>query len=149
MRRVLHRLGFLEGEDVVTLKGRIACEVSTADELLASELLFSNALKDLNAEEICAVLSCLVCHEKHDEPEPVHPKLLAGQTLIILLLIVLLLLLIVLLLLLLLLLLLIVLLLMLMLLDAGHVAAAAAAAGCGVAAADGFIFSVVCAGPLV
>ncbi|XP_026194047.1 exosome RNA helicase MTR4 [Cyclospora cayetanensis] len=78
MRRVLHRLGFLEGEDVVTLKGRVACEVSTADELLASELLFSNALKDLTPEELCAVLSCLVCHEKHDEPEPTEPRLLAG-----------------------------------------------------------------------
>ncbi|OEH74413.1 superkiller viralicidic activity 2 family [Cyclospora cayetanensis] len=79
MRRVLHRLGFLEGEDVVTLKGRVACEVSTADELLASELLFSNALKDLTPEELCAVLSCLVCHEKHDEPEPTEPRLLAGS----------------------------------------------------------------------
>ncbi|KAL8444925.1 hypothetical protein Emed_005966 [Eimeria media] len=78
MRRVLHRLGFLEGEDVVTLKGRVACEVSTADELLASELLFSNALADLTPEELCAILSCLVCHEKHDEPEPTQPRLLAG-----------------------------------------------------------------------
>ncbi|KAL8428849.1 hypothetical protein ACSSS7_006947 [Eimeria intestinalis] len=78
MRRVLHRLGFLEGEDVVTLKGRVACEVSTADELLASELLFSNALADLTPEEICAILSCLVCHEKHDEPEPTQPRLLAA-----------------------------------------------------------------------
>ncbi|KAL8443518.1 hypothetical protein Emag_005878 [Eimeria magna] len=60
MRRVLHRLGFLEGEDVVTLKGRVACEVSTADELLASELLFSNALADLTPEELCAILSCLL-----------------------------------------------------------------------------------------
>lgn len=79
MRRVLHRLGFLEGDDdVVTLKGRVACEVSTADELLTSELLFSNALADLSPEELCAVLSCLVCHEKHDEPEPTEPRLLAG-----------------------------------------------------------------------
>ena len=40
MRRLLRKLGFLTADGVVTLKGRVACEISTADELLSSELLF-------------------------------------------------------------------------------------------------------------
>ena len=40
MKRALRRLGHTE-EDVVQLKGRAACEVSTADELLITELMFN------------------------------------------------------------------------------------------------------------
>lgn len=76
MRRVLRELEFVDANDIVTMKGCVACEITTADELLASELLFQNVFETLKVEEICAMLSCLVFQEKHDEPEPTEEILL-------------------------------------------------------------------------
>ena len=42
------------------MKGRVACEMNTCDELLASEMLFTNVLEPLNPPEAAAVLSALV-----------------------------------------------------------------------------------------
>ena len=39
-RRVLRNLGFTTQEDVIEMKGRVACEISTGDELLLTELMF-------------------------------------------------------------------------------------------------------------
>ena len=66
-RRVLRKLGFTTQEDVIEMKGRVACEISTGDELLLTELMFSGAFSDLPAEQIVALLSCFVCEEKSDE----------------------------------------------------------------------------------
>ncbi|XP_072969929.1 DExH-box ATP-dependent RNA helicase DExH9 [Typha angustifolia] len=63
-KRVLRRLGYITSEDVVELKGKVACEISTADELTLTELMFSGALKDVNVEEMVALLSCFVWQEK-------------------------------------------------------------------------------------
>ena len=40
MVSVLRRLSFASKSNVVELKGRTACEISTADELLVTELIF-------------------------------------------------------------------------------------------------------------
>jgi antiviral helicase SKI2 len=42
------------------LKGRVACEMNTCDELIAAEMLFTNVLEPLNPPEAAAVLSALV-----------------------------------------------------------------------------------------
>ncbi|PFH34659.1 putative Superkiller viralicidic activity 2 family 2 [Besnoitia besnoiti] len=76
MRRVLRQLDFLDANDVVTVKGRVACEITTADELVAAELLFQNVFETMEVEAVCAMLSCLVFQEKHDEPEPKEEVLL-------------------------------------------------------------------------
>lgn len=55
---------YITNEDVVQLKGRVACEISSADELTLTELMFSGALKDVNVEEMVALLSCFVWQEK-------------------------------------------------------------------------------------
>jgi ATP-dependent RNA helicase DOB1 len=52
MRRLLRKLGFLTADGVVTLKGRVACEISTADELLSSELLFGG----MQSEFVCVAV---------------------------------------------------------------------------------------------
>ena len=44
---LLNQLGYLESDGssdgfVVTLKGRVACEMSTCDELVATEMIFDN-----------------------------------------------------------------------------------------------------------
>lgn len=54
---------YITSEDVVELKGKVACEISTADELTLTELMFSGVLKDVNAEEMVALLSCFVWQE--------------------------------------------------------------------------------------
>jgi ATP-dependent RNA helicase DOB1 len=67
MRRLLKKLGFLSTDGVVTLKGRVACEISTADELLASELLFGGTFNTLEVDQAVALVSCLVYTEKADD----------------------------------------------------------------------------------
>lgn len=63
MKQVLRRLGHLDAGDVVQLKGRVACEVSTADELLVVELLFAGVFNELDAATCAALASVLVFAE--------------------------------------------------------------------------------------
>ncbi|KAK6915835.1 rRNA-processing arch domain, partial [Dillenia turbinata] len=70
-KRVLRRLGYVTSDDVVELKGKVACEISSADELTLTELMFNGVLKDIKVEEMVALLSCFVWQEKlHDAPKP-------------------------------------------------------------------------------
>jgi antiviral helicase SKI2 len=41
-----------KGSDTVQLKGRVACEVNTADELITTEIVFENVLQNLDPPEI-------------------------------------------------------------------------------------------------
>ncbi|RWW00445.1 hypothetical protein BHE74_00034624 [Ensete ventricosum] len=62
---------YITSEDVVELKGKVASEISSADELTLTELMFSGTLKDANLEEMVALLSCFVWQEKlQDAPKP-------------------------------------------------------------------------------
>ncbi|KAM3196843.1 hypothetical protein ACQJBY_072502 [Aegilops geniculata] len=70
-KRVLRRLGYITSEDVVEIKGKVACEISSADELTLTELMFSGTLKDATVEQMVALLSCFVWQEKlQDAPKP-------------------------------------------------------------------------------
>lgn len=70
-KRVLRRLGYVTSDDVVEVKGKVACEISSADELTLTELMFSGALKDATVEQVVALLSCFVWQEKlQDAPKP-------------------------------------------------------------------------------
>ncbi|CAI7814643.1 unnamed protein product [Closterium sp. NIES-53] len=62
--RVLRRLEYIDEDEIVRVKGRVACEISSADELVVTELLFSAALADLPPETVVALLSCCVWQEK-------------------------------------------------------------------------------------
>lgn len=66
MRRVLRRLAFTS-EEHVELKGRVACDISTSDELLTTELMLSGVFKDLDVDVMVALLSCLVHQENSAE----------------------------------------------------------------------------------
>eukprot|EP00887_Chlorella_sp_A99_P001266 scaffold14.g1266.t1 len=57
---VLQRLGYLGADKAVTMKGRVACEVNSGDELVATELIFGGVLTELEPEEAVALLSALV-----------------------------------------------------------------------------------------
>ncbi|XP_050209869.1 DExH-box ATP-dependent RNA helicase DExH9 [Mercurialis annua] len=63
-KRVLRRLGYVTSDDVVELKGKVACEISSADELTLTELMFNGVLKDIKVEEMISLLSCFVWQEK-------------------------------------------------------------------------------------
>jgi ATP-dependent RNA helicase DOB1 len=70
-KRVLRRLGFINDQEVVELKGRVACEISsTGDghELLLSELLFNRFFNELTPEICAAVLSVFIFEEKSKDP---------------------------------------------------------------------------------
>jgi ATP-dependent RNA helicase DOB1 len=69
-KRVLRRLGFINDQEVVQLKARVACEISTGDghELLLSELLFNGFFNQLSPELCAAVLSCFIFEEKSSCP---------------------------------------------------------------------------------
>ncbi|GIY79369.1 exosome RNA helicase MTR4 [Caerostris extrusa] len=63
-KRVLRRMGFCTASDVIEIKGRVACEISSADELLLTEMIFNGAFNDLNVHQTIALLSCFVFQEK-------------------------------------------------------------------------------------
>jgi len=68
MRRVLKSLEFIDQQDVVQLKGRMACEISSGGhEVLLTEMVFQNVFSDLSATDGIALCSCLVCDEKTNE----------------------------------------------------------------------------------
>ena len=66
--RVLQRLKYLTEDDTVALKGRVACEINTADELILTETIFENILQDLGPEEIVALLSAFVFQQRSVDP---------------------------------------------------------------------------------
>lgn len=74
MRRVLRRLEHVNADGVITLKGRAACELNTADELVAAQLLLGGAFAELDPPEIAALLSCLVFTEKKSDDAALKQK---------------------------------------------------------------------------
>ncbi len=67
-KRALRRLGFATSEDVVEQKGRVACEISSGDELLLTEMIFNGVFNELTPEQVASLLSCFVFDEKVRSP---------------------------------------------------------------------------------
>ncbi|XP_020409735.1 DExH-box ATP-dependent RNA helicase DExH10 isoform X1 [Prunus persica] len=65
--RVLRKLGHIDTEDVVQLKGRAACLIDTGDELLVTELMFNGTFNDLDHHQIAALASCFIPGDKSNE----------------------------------------------------------------------------------
>nr|XP_055064870.1 exosome RNA helicase MTR4 [Misgurnus anguillicaudatus] len=76
-KRVLRRLGFATSSDVIEMKGRVACEISSADELLLTEMIFNGLFNDLTAEQATALLSCFVFQENANEMPKLTEQLAA------------------------------------------------------------------------
>uniref|UniRef100_A0A1B6CRT5 Helicase ATP-binding domain-containing protein n=2 Tax=Clastoptera arizonana TaxID=38151 RepID=A0A1B6CRT5_9HEMI len=66
-KRVLRRLGYCTSTDVIEMKGRVACELSSGEELLMTEIMFNGIFNDLSVPHCVALLSCFVCDEKPTE----------------------------------------------------------------------------------
>lgn len=81
MRMVLRRLGQLDSHDIIQLKGRVACEVSTCDELLLCELLLGGVFNDLEPAVCAALCSCLVFEEGNASQQDANVKSLKPELL--------------------------------------------------------------------
>lgn len=66
-KRVLRRLGYCTHSDVIEFKGRVACELSSGDELLITEMIFNGVFNNLTTEQSVSLLSCFVCDEKSSD----------------------------------------------------------------------------------
>ena len=79
MQSVLRRLGHLDDENVVQLKGRAAAEMEACDELVAAELILGGVFNDLTPQAAVALCACLVAEqsEKVKKPQAMHADLVA------------------------------------------------------------------------
>lgn len=74
-KHVLRQLEFTTPDDIVELKGRVACEISSGDELVITELVFNGNFSTLSPEQCAALLSCFVFDEKTREEPVLGPDL--------------------------------------------------------------------------
>ncbi|KZT72960.1 ATP-dependent RNA helicase [Daedalea quercina L-15889] len=80
---VLKELKFIDENSTVLLKGRVACEINSANELVLTELILENTLAPFEPEEVVALLSCFVFQEKTEVEPVIPPKLEEGRDAII------------------------------------------------------------------
>ncbi|XP_038700399.1 DExH-box ATP-dependent RNA helicase DExH10-like isoform X2 [Tripterygium wilfordii] len=65
--RVLKKLGHIDADNIVQLKGRAACLIDTGDELLVTELMFNGTFNDLDPHQVAALASCFIPVDKSSE----------------------------------------------------------------------------------
>ncbi|XP_076898325.1 DExH-box ATP-dependent RNA helicase DExH10-like [Bidens hawaiensis] len=65
--RVLKKLGHIDSEGIVQVKGRAACLIDTGDELLVTELMFNGTFNDLDHHQVAALASCFIPGDKSSE----------------------------------------------------------------------------------
>ncbi|KAJ7897302.1 antiviral helicase [Mycena olivaceomarginata] len=80
---VLQDLKFIDENSTVLLKGRVACEINSANELVLTELILENTLAGYEPEEVVALLSCFVFQEKTDVEPVISPRLEEGRAAIL------------------------------------------------------------------
>jgi antiviral helicase SKI2 len=80
---VLKEIGCIDEDLVVQIKGRVACEMNSGEELICTECLFENQLDDLEPEEAVAIMSAFVFQQRNASEPSLTPKLaLAKQRLL-------------------------------------------------------------------
>ncbi|TGZ64861.1 hypothetical protein CRM22_006153 [Opisthorchis felineus] len=62
-KRLLRRLGFCSETDAIAFKGRVACEISSGDELMLTELMLDGLFSPLTPAQLAGVLSCFVAEK--------------------------------------------------------------------------------------
>ncbi|KAD6795715.1 hypothetical protein R6Q59_031765 [Mikania micrantha] len=62
---VLKEIGCIDSDLVVQIKGRVACEMNSGEELICTECLFENQLEDLEPEEAVALMSAFVFQQRN------------------------------------------------------------------------------------
>ncbi|OIW30756.1 DSHCT domain-containing protein [Coniochaeta ligniaria NRRL 30616] len=77
--QVLKDLSFIDSASRIQLKGKVACEIHSGDELVLTELILDNVLAEYEPAEIAALLSSFVFQEKTDSEPTLTAKLEKGQ----------------------------------------------------------------------
>ncbi|KAI5454433.1 Antiviral helicase ski2 [Naganishia albida] len=75
---VLKHLQFIDENATVLLKGRVACEINSSNELVLTELILDNILADYTAEEVVALLSVFIFVEKTESAPEIPEKVQQG-----------------------------------------------------------------------
>ncbi|KAL9238723.1 hypothetical protein vseg_013107 [Gypsophila vaccaria] len=75
---VLKKVGCIDDDLVVQIKGRVACEMNSGEELICTECLFENQLGDLEPEEAVAVMSAFVFQQRNTSEPSLTPRLSAA-----------------------------------------------------------------------
>jgi antiviral helicase SKI2 len=72
---VLKEIGCIDEDLVVQMKGRVACEMNSGEELICTECLFENQLDELEPEEVVALMSAFVFQQKNTSQPSLTPRL--------------------------------------------------------------------------
>lgn len=72
---VLKEVGCIDTDLVVQIKGRVACEMNSGEEMICTECLFENQLENLEPEEAVALMSAFVFQQKNASEPTLTPKL--------------------------------------------------------------------------
>ncbi|GEM08547.1 antiviral helicase SKI2 [Rhodotorula toruloides] len=80
---VLKELQFIDDNSTVQLKGRVACEINSANELVLTELILDNVFASYEPEEVVALLSGFIFQEKTDIEPLLTPRLEEGKATIL------------------------------------------------------------------
>ncbi|GAA5985422.1 hypothetical protein JCM11641_000152 [Rhodosporidiobolus odoratus] len=80
---VLKELQFIGEDQTVLLKGRVACEINSANELILTELILDNVFAAYEPEEIVALLSGFIFQEKTESEPLLTPRLEEGKATIL------------------------------------------------------------------
>lgn len=70
MKRVLKRLAYITDKGVLELKGRFCCEITTADEIVLTDMIFDGIFNELSPEQCVGLLSCFVHKEPSKDTNP-------------------------------------------------------------------------------
>ncbi|KAL2198862.1 NUC185 domain-containing protein [Corynascus similis CBS 632.67] len=81
--QVLKDLSFIDDASRIQLKGKVACEVHSGDELVLTELILENVLADYEPAEIAALLSAFVFQEKTESVPRLTANLERGMKTIV------------------------------------------------------------------
>ncbi|GAA6029642.1 hypothetical protein JCM8097_000981 [Rhodosporidiobolus ruineniae] len=80
---VLKKLQFIDENQTVLLKGRVACEINSANELILTELILDNVFATYEPEEVVALLSGFIFQEKTEVEPLLTPRLEEGKATIL------------------------------------------------------------------
>ncbi|XP_076936450.1 DExH-box ATP-dependent RNA helicase DExH11-like, partial [Bidens hawaiensis] len=72
---VLKKLGCIDSDLVVEIKGRVACEMNSGEELICTECLFDNQFDDMEPEEAVALMSAFVFQQRNASEPSLTPRL--------------------------------------------------------------------------
>lgn len=76
--KVLQKLEYIDSNNTVTLKGRVACGMGN-HELMVTELVLENIFAETSIEVIAALLSSMVFQQKHCQKPTLTPELEKGM----------------------------------------------------------------------